>query len=198
MCVVFGYSVAHPARLGPESGVLSASNATPGSRPTRSPSLSLALSLALVPSLSFWLSVCFVFLQSICDLARTCLCAGAELPIARRSHTLVRRGQELVMLGGTNGTHLLGEAWSLNLDTFTWSRAPPNMAEWPVPSFFHTSVVSQVRPLKISHVYERSHFPCCVLLFCSFDRCNNPSADLVGTLCAGWVTADFWRRLRRR
>lgn len=66
---------------------------------------------------------------------------GQEIPLARRSHTCTLVGDNVYMLGGTDGGGVFPweHVWVLNATTFTW-RKLANV--WPVPSYFHTTVAT--------------------------------------------------------
>eukprot|EP00035_Acanthoeca_spectabilis_P030333 m.8971 g.8971 ORF g.8971 m.8971 type:complete len:451 (-) comp4125_c0_seq1:808-2160(-) len=68
---------------------------------------------------------------------------NAGFPLARRSHTCTLVGTSIFLLGGANSLNApfpSGEVWALETKEWQWRHLP---TEWPVPSYFHTTVSSR-------------------------------------------------------
>eukprot|EP00041_Stephanoeca_diplocostata_P039714 m.1637554 g.1637554 ORF g.1637554 m.1637554 type:complete len:528 (-) comp25943_c0_seq1:379-1962(-) len=64
-----------------------------------------------------------------------------EIPLSRRSHTCTLIGQNVYMLGGTDGNSVFPweHVWMLDTRTFVWHKLPN---PWPIPSYFHVTVAT--------------------------------------------------------
>eukprot|EP00038_Savillea_parva_P010673 m.191912 g.191912 ORF g.191912 m.191912 type:complete len:449 (-) comp18490_c0_seq1:106-1452(-) len=95
-------------------------------------------------------------------------CQGAAegYPQSRRSHTCSLVGGQIVMLGGANVN--AGEVWVLEPEEWQWRHVG---SEWPVPSYFHTTVATRDGRLytfggvnavvEVAGVNERHNRVCC-------------------------------------
>lgn len=109
-----------------------------------------------------------------------CKPANTGFPLARRSHTCTIAGSTIFLLGGANSLNApfpSGEVWALETSDWQWRQLP---TEWPVPSYFHTTVATRDGRLYVSSVVARRLHCMVCLIPCGVPACE---ADFLPTAC---------------
>ena len=89
----------------------------------------------------------FSLTENMWDTVTTVADGTHGFPLPRAYHSLVQRGEHVLILGGLGwdegGLKALGDAWRLNLVTLEWSR----LGDLPAPVYAHGTTVMEHHPV---------------------------------------------------